>query len=254
MFFCGHQLKEGVRTFFHSCCALPENLWSALIFLLRAYPQKITFWQKFLLLARFFAVSLRVRCLHKQSEILKVAGAILALPPGIEGCVVEAGCYKGGSSIKLSLACKLARRRLVVFDSFAGLPEDEASGCKIRFSKHDYRASLNEVMNNVRRLGALEVCRFQAGWFEETLPKFTDNIAVIYLDVDLASSTQTCLQYLYPLLVLGGVLFSHDGHLPLVVEVFNDERFWADMVGIAKPSTRGLKHSKLIKIVKHSQV
>jgi len=70
------------------------------------------------------------------------------------------------------------------------------------------------------------------------------------LDVDLASSTRTCLKYLYPQIVLGGILFSEDGDFPLVIEVFNNDEFWQKEVGYKKPYIEGLGKSKLIKIVK----
>lgn len=46
--------------------------------------------------------------------------------------------------------------------------------------------------------------RFIKGWFEDTMPVFNERIIAAYIDVDLASSTKTCLKYLYPLLVPGG--------------------------------------------------
>ena len=39
-----------------------------------------------------------------------------------DGDIVEFGCYAGGSSAKLSLITKLLNRKLIVFDSFEGLP------------------------------------------------------------------------------------------------------------------------------------
>jgi hypothetical protein len=65
-------------------------------------------------------ISLRVDCPHAQAEILAFATHVLLLPPSVEGCIVEAGAYKGGSTAKLSLVCAAVRRRLVVFDSFQG--------------------------------------------------------------------------------------------------------------------------------------
>jgi hypothetical protein len=58
------------------------------------------------------------------------------------------------------------------------------------------------------------------------------------------------LKYLYPLLEPGGVLYSQDGHLPLVIDVFNDRSFWRNEVGYARPEVIGLGEKKLIKIVK----
>ena len=45
----------------------------------------------------------------------------------LDGAVVECGCFKGGSTATLSVACKKAGRTLNVFDSFCGLPEPTAA-------------------------------------------------------------------------------------------------------------------------------
>ena len=73
-----------------------------------------------------------------------------------------------------------------------------------------------------------------------------------YLDVDLASSTKTCLKYLYPLVIPGGIIYSQDGDFPLVIEVFNDDRFWENEVGCKKPDIEGLGKKKLLKIIKEN--
>ncbi len=72
----------------------------------------------------------------------------------------------------------------------------------------------------------------------------------MYLDVDLVSSAKTCLKYLYPLLKEDGVLFSHDGIFPSIVNVFDNDQFWKDEAGVTKPPIIGLKKEKLIKIIK----
>jgi len=193
---------------------------------------------------------------HTPYEMFTFIKAILSLPPERRGVVVEAGCFKGGSTAKFSLAADIAGRELVIFDSFEGIPKnDELHGKDIfgssaQFNKGDYCGALEEVKANVMRFGKIKSCRFVKGWFEDTMPDFKEPIAAIYLDVDLASSTRTCLKYLFPLLENGGILYSQDGHLPLVIDVFNDEEFWRKEVGCKKPIIQGLGEEKLIKIVK----
>jgi O-methyltransferase len=82
------------------------------------------------------------------------------------------------------------------------------------------------------------------------MPAFQRPIAVGYVDVDLASSTRTCMKFLYPLLVPGGVIFSQDGHLPLVLAVLDDDKFWLDEVGVKRPRMVGLGSRKLVQIWK----
>jgi O-methyltransferase len=194
------------------------------------------------------------RCGTRQEEILNYIQTILSLPRNGKGVIVEAGCYKGGSTAKFSLAADIVGKELVIFDSFQGIPDNDELhegrfNGKKRFSEGEYCGSLDEVKTNVSRFGKINCCRFVPGWFGDTLPMFKEPISAIYLDVDLASSTRTCLKYLYPLLELGGVLYSQDGHLSLVVSVFEDDNFWLSEVGCKKPQTIRLGTS-LIKIIK----
>jgi O-methyltransferase len=197
-----------------------------------------------------------IACKHTTAEMEEIVSAILALPAAVGGCLVEAGCFKGGSTAKLSLAAKAVNRKLFVFDSFAGLPPNDEPhdrsifGEAIDFGKGSYTGLLEEVRANVRQFGALDVCEFVPGWFDETMPHFREPIAVAFIDVDLALSTKTCLQYLYPLLVPSGSLFSHDGHLPLCLEAIRDDHFWTNVVGCPRPHIPGLGDRKLLRIRK----
>jgi O-methyltransferase len=82
------------------------------------------------------------------------------------------------------------------------------------------------------------------------MPLFAEPVVAAYIDVDLVSSTRTCIKYLYPLLVPGGILFSQDGHLPLVVKLLKDEHFWRSEIGCPPPQMDGLGQQKLVRIVK----
>jgi len=207
-------------------------------------------------IAQIYWVSLNVTCPHTQQEIIAVATAVLQTPQEVEGVVVEAGCYKGGSTAKFSLAARLANRRLIVFDSFEGLPANEESNQRSiygevpTFKEGIYQGTLDEVTNNVRRFGDVNCCTFVKGWFDDTMPEFAERIVVAYLDVDLASSTKSCLKALFPRLQLGGSMFSQDCHLPLVIKVFDDDSFWEREVGCDKPLMDGLHKQKLVQIVK----
>ncbi len=210
------------------------------------------------LLRRIRDISRNVQCPHNHSEILAFGIEILSLPPSVKGCVIEAGCYKGGSTAKFSLFAKLAGRELVGFDSFQGLPENDESheqsilGHSIEghFRGGNYCGRLDEVRANVEKYGETDVCRFVEGWFQETLPRFKEPIAAAYLDVDLAQSTRTCLKHLYPLISSGGILYSQDGDFPLVIDVFADSSFWEQEVGCARPEVEGLGGRKLLRIQK----
>ena len=60
--------------------------------------------------------------LTSPGQHLVLVNEILGLPRSLRGDVVECGCYCGASTANLSLACALTGRKLIVCDSFEGLP------------------------------------------------------------------------------------------------------------------------------------
>jgi O-methyltransferase len=209
---------------------------------------------------KFRRIDRHVKTAHNSSHILEFLAAIFALKPELSGCIVEAGAFKGGGTAKISLAAKHIDRQLIVFDSFEGLPENTEQhqksvlGHSIEgwFKAGNFNGSMDEVKQNVARYGDISVCTFIKGWFEDTMPSFKQPVALAYLDVDLASSTRTCLKNLYPLISPGGAIYSQDGDFPLVIEVFKDEKFWKEEVGCTEmPVINGLG-KKITIIEKHS--
>ncbi len=246
---------------------IKKDLLAVYRFIFSSIPN-ISFFVKLYIIFRFMLISSRVKCSHTMEEILEISKAFLKIPSTVSGVFVEAGSYKGGSTAKLSLIAKLAKRKLVVFDSFDGLPEsndmytsrdglffrDKKSFRQTKkvyfFDKGQYAGSLKEVKENITSYGEIETCEFKKGWFEETLPKFHKNIAGVFIDVDLKSSTRTCLKYLYPLLQSNGMLFSHDGHLDLATAVYADRKFWKEQVDTSRPVVNGMKTNRLLSINK----
>ena len=233
----------------------PGDVISLIVFLFKPNA-KVSFYQRISIVKQLYVISYTIDCRHTQKDIIPFIEAILPIPHHIEGCIVEAGCYKGGSTAKFSIAAKMANRRLVVFDSFEGIPEHNEShdkdifGNRVCLRPGILRGTLEEVKKNISRFGELGICEFIKGWFDGTMPEFSEPVVAIYLDVDLVSSTRTCLKYLYPLLVPGGVLYSQDGLFPLVIDVFSDYEFWEKEVGYPKPHIECIGKQKLIKIVK----
>jgi O-methyltransferase len=81
------------------------------------------------------------------------------------------------------------------------------------------------------------------------MPSLTDPVAVAFVDVDLRDSFETCLTYVYPKLVPGGAIFSHDGHLPICVELMKDPNFWKHF-NEPPPEFDGLGTRKLVRMRK----
>jgi len=165
---------------------------------------------------RFGRVQLGVPCPHSIEELGTVARAITARTE-VRGAVVECGCFKGGSTARLSLVCALAKRKLVVFDSFEGLPEPEPWDAEHRigrlrqFRRGEYRGAIEEVRANLAAFGRIDVCELVPGWLgsvpHERVP---DAIAVAFIDVDLVTSTAAALDLVWPRVAPGGIVFVHD--------------------------------------------
>jgi O-methyltransferase len=226
---------------------------AALGFLGARYPIELPLRARLSLLRAFVRTTDHVRAYHTQAELLTVTDRILRLA-GREGLtVVEAGAAKGASTAKLSLAVALAGGRLLVHDSFRGIPENtevhrSLDGRRVVFRAGAFTGRLASVQRTVAEHGAPGVCTFVKGWFEETLPRFEGPVDVALLDVDLLASTRVCLVHLYPRLRPGGALFTQDGHLEAIVALLGDPGFWRHEVGVEPPRIAGLGERKLLEI------
>jgi O-methyltransferase len=248
-------LRRGTGTLYRKLQSLKFLLLrdrrAVLRFLFARYPIDLSLERRLALLAGFYRITHAVRGYHTLEEILTATDRIFRVAGRAGLTVVEAGAGSGSSTAKLSLVVRAAGGRLVVFDSFRGIPDNEEQhrlldGRPLAFRRGAFRGRLSAVKKRVEELGAPEVCEFHKGLFEETLPHFSDPIDVALLDVDLIASTRTCVRHLYPLLRPGGVLLSQDGHLQATVELLRSPAFWRDEVGVEPPPIRGLGVDKLL--------
>jgi len=215
----------------------------------------LSFLQRLVMVKRLYVISHALDCHHSQHEMIAFIRTVLSLPPYLEGCVVEAGAYRGGSTAKFSIAAGKAGRRLVAFDSFElrtgdGRASDEDSAPALQ-RDHDLQDISGQVNKDISTFGEPEVCELVKGRFEDTMPGFSRPIAALFIDAGSAASTRTCLRYLYPLLATGGVMYCHDGHMKEIVNMLDDDVFWETEVGSPKPRIDGLGEQKLLRCVKH---
>lgn len=181
-------------------------------------------------------------------EHLVMATRILNVPRAVEGCVVECGSFKGGSAANLSLVCALCNRELQIFDSFEGLPEPGdidkehllVDAQEIHtYAKGAWSGTLPEVQGNISRYGQISACRFNVGYFEQTLPGFSQKCILAFLDVDLVGSLQTCLKHLWPRLQDGCCLFTHEAPHREIAGLFFDREWWRVNLGCDAPGLIG---------------
>lgn len=152
-------------------------------------------------------------------EMLTIANHLFILKShGVEGTVLECGCFKGFSSCCLSIVCGRLGYPMVIADSFAGLPEisDESeAGHAVddrgrTYRGGDFAGSRAEVEQNLRTFGDPAEVELVEGWFAETLKGWNRPLALLWLDVDLWSSTLDVLRPCLPALDPRGCIFSHE--------------------------------------------
>ncbi len=156
----------------------------------------------------------------------------------LKGSIIELGCYKGTSTAKISLICKLTGRKLYAFDSFEGLPSPTTKDLKHKFTpfisdreykrykKGYYAGSLEDVKKNVETYGCIDVCQFIKGYFEDTLPLFEGRPACIFMDVDYIESAYTVLKFLWPKLLPNGVFFTHESTVINYIKAITNSDWW----------------------------
>src|SRR3989344_5172375 len=113
------------------------------------------------LFKRFNNVRANVECPNTRSHVYSFVKEILTLPKEVKGCVVEAGCFKGGSTAQFSICAKMVELPLYVFDSFQGLPRNDEPheksilGHSIKgwFEEGKFCGTLNEVQQNIAQYG-----------------------------------------------------------------------------------------------------
>lgn len=176
-----------------------------------------------------------------------LATEILNIPPSEKGNVVECGSYKGASTANLSLVCEKVGRRLIVCDSFEGLPDDEDQVVHQYphlqvygyYEKGMYTGRLEEVKENISRYGAISVCQFVPGFFSNSLKTLTEPLVFAFLDVDLTTSMRDCVKYIWPLMIDGGIVYTDDSCDMEMVRIWFDDDWWQHEVGVRAPGYIG---------------
>lgn len=138
---------------------------------------------------------------------------------GIDGDVVEFGCYSGTTSLFITrlLEAKKSPRKLYVYDSFDGLPEktkEDSSPLGVDFKRGELRATKNVFIENFRK-ASLPLPRITKAWFHEIDDsQLPDRIAFAFLDGDYYRSIRASLSLVLPRLSQGAVILVDDFNNP----------------------------------------
>lgn len=190
---------------------------------------------------RFYKNSRRIQSGTHYKEHLAMALKIVESKlKGVEGDMVECGCWKGASSTNLSIIAKELGIKLIIYDSFEGLPEMESNDREAsKYKKGEYHGQLEEVKSNISRFGEIDVCEFRKGWFKDSLPSHKEKIAFIFIDVDLEPSLNDCVKYLWPHMSEGAYLFTDECMFLDYLALFFSESWWKKNFGSAPPGIYG---------------
>lgn len=123
------------------------------------------------------------------------------------GEMAEVGVFRGGSAMILAAAKGAAELHL--FDTFAGMPETDQKHDGIFTAGMFGGTSLAEVQ---ALLSPYSNVHFHPGFFPESAKDLRRDIRfkLTNIDVDIRSSTLSCLEYFYPRTVPGGFIVLHD--------------------------------------------
>ena len=149
---------------------------------------------------------------------------------GIEGDVVELGCYIGTTTLFMRrLMNELASGKLLyAYDSFEGLPAkqaSDASGVGEQFQRGELRVSKKQFIREFQKAN-LQAPITHKAWFKDLQPgQLPQQISFAFLDGDFYESIIDSLRLVWPRLSKGGVITIDDyqrGALPGVERAVND--------------------------------
>jgi O-methyltransferase len=206
------------------------------------------FLKKLNLILRFSRNLRKVPTESSWLEHIEMASSVLKIPSSVRGDVIEFGCYKGGSSVDLSILCAVTGRKLIVCDSFEGLPEPNEED-KIHYNLYRdhydhyeagrFAASLDEVKNNIRQFGCIDVCEFIVGYFEDSLENLNRKYVLAFFDADYVESLKPCIRKVWPNLRDRCRMYVHEATSLSLVSLFFDKKWWRDNLSSPAPGFVG---------------
>lgn len=137
------------------------------------------------------------------------------LVAGVDGDVVELGCYEGGSAVAMQQILKKYDyfKQLWLYDSFEGLPdktkEDNSESGEL-FVGGALRASKARLQRNFHKAD-LHLPEIKKAWFFELDPEnLPDKICFAFLDGDFYESIIDSFKLVFPKMSSGGVIIVDD--------------------------------------------
>jgi O-methyltransferase len=144
--------------------------------------------------------------------IFRLLEPALALP----GDLAECGVWQGSTIIPTALFVRrrAPHKRVLGFDSFQGLDHAVDHDAALDGGDDDRKrvggfsdTSYAAVEDRVRRFGVADTVTLVQGYFQDTLPKYTDaRFCFVHLDCVIYESYRQCLEFFYPRMSAGGII------------------------------------------------
>lgn len=150
--------------------------------------------------------------IYRLYELYVLAGSLQAK----EGDFLEVGVWKGGSAVVLgSQSERVAKCKLWLADTFSGVPTSTSSNDTLYRGGEHADTSVDEVKNILRDCG---IGRFEIlkGLFPQEVSSALENqsFRFVHIDVDSYESADQVFKWVWPRVVVGGVV------------IFDDYGFW----------------------------
>jgi len=156
------------------------------------------------------------------------------LDTGVEGDIVELGCFEGTSALFFGRLLKgiHSDKKMWLYDSFEGLPEkssEDDSAMGAQFKQGELKASKAVLAKNFVKAG-LKIPEIKRAWFYELDPiDLPEAISFAFLDGDFYESILDSLKLVWPKMTHGSTLIIDDYQntaLPGAAQAVNE--FFAD--------------------------
>jgi Macrocin-O-methyltransferase (TylF) len=128
----------------------------------------------------------------------------------IPGDFAEVGVWRGNTAAVLAFYAHHAQRKLYLFDTFTGFDKNDITEDQQQLYSAFSNTSLALVKDTLEELG--DCCEYIVGRFPSSLQgRDLDNrYSIVNLDCDLYTSMKASLEFFYPRVNKGGIIFLHD--------------------------------------------
>jgi len=125
---------------------------------------------------------------------------------GLEGDFWECGVFRGGSARLLSKVARTKGKELKLFDTFCGIPNADKE-----LDLHNNGDFSVTSIKKVSKLVDYDKTQYIEGIIPDTFNGFDDaQIALAHVDVDTYHSVKDCCEFIWPKIILGGVMVVDD--------------------------------------------